>query len=261
MPKTLLYELKDGVAHVTLNRPDDGNALDDRMARELMDVSIRCDEDPAVRAVLITAAGKMFCVGGDLKKFSEAEDQLPVFLKEMATFLHAAISRFARMRAPVIAAVNGTAAGAGFSLACAADLAIAAESARFTMAYTRVGLTPDGSSTYYLPRIIGVRRTLELMLTNRMLTARDALDWGLVNRVVPDDRLADEAGELARSLAAGPTDAFASVKRMVLGSTQESLESQMEFETRAICDASRTSDARAGIEAFFAKRRATFTGS
>jgi 2-(1,2-epoxy-1,2-dihydrophenyl)acetyl-CoA isomerase len=259
--ETLLFEVKDGVARVTLNRPDDGNALDQRMAHELMTVSIQCDEDPSVRAVLISAGGKMFCVGGDLKRFSQTEAELPAFLKEMATYLHAGISRFARMRAPVIVAINGTAAGAGFSLACAGDLAIAAESSRFTMAYTRVGLTPDGSSTYYLPRLIGARRTLELMLTNRVLSAAEALDWGIVNRVVPDDRLDAEALRLAQTLAAGPTGAFASVKRMVLGSTQESLESQMELETRAICDAARTDDARAGIEAFFQKRDATFAGS
>jgi 2-(1,2-epoxy-1,2-dihydrophenyl)acetyl-CoA isomerase len=178
----------------------------------------------------------------------------------MTMYLHAAISRFARMRAPLVAAVNGTAAGAGFSLVCAADLVVAAESARFTMAYTRAGLTPDGSSTYFLPRLVGTRRALELMLTNRTLSAAEALEWGLVNRVVPDAELEEQATSLARSLAAGPTAAFGSVKRLVENSTRDSLESQMEHEARAIADAARSPDAREGIDAFFAKRAAKFSG-
>ena len=129
--KTLLYELRDGVAHITLNRPEAANALNLDMGRDLMEVALRCDEDPSVRAVLIKANGKMFCAGGDLASFSTAGDDLPRLLKELTTYLHAGISRFARMRAPVVVAVQGSAAGAGFSLAAAADLLLAGESARF----------------------------------------------------------------------------------------------------------------------------------
>ena len=137
---------------------------------------------------------------------------------------------------------------------------ICSESAKFTLAYTRVGLTPDGSSTYYLPRLIGTRRALELMLTNRVLSSQEALAWGLVNRVVPEEKLAEESEGLARELASGPTLAFGGVKQLLISSASESLESQMEHESRAISDASRTPDAQEGVEAFLAKRRAKFRG-
>ena len=258
--ETLLYETRDGVAYITLNREDAANAINLQMGRDLMLAALHCDEDPGVRAVLIRAKGKIFCAGGDLVSFSSAGEGMPRLFKELTTYLHAAISRFARMSAPVVAAVHGSAAGAGFSLACASDLLMCAESAKFTLAYTRVGLTPDGSSTYYLPRLIGTRRALELMLTNRVLSSQEALAWGLVNRVVADDQLAQESEGLARQLATGPTLAFGGVKQLLLSSANESLETQMEHEARAIADAARSSDAREGIEAFFAKRRAKFNG-
>jgi len=257
--ETLLFEVRDNVAYVTLNRPDAANAINLQLAKDLAYAAMQCDEDPNVRAVVLTGTGKMFCAGGDVRSFSESGDEMPALLKEITTYLHAAVSRFARMNAPVIVAVNGTAAGAGFSLACAGDLAVAAESAKFTMAYTRIGLTPDGSSTYYLPRLLGTRRTLELMLTNRLLTATEAFEWGILNRVVADEALAQEAEKLARSLAEGPTLAFGRVKDLILHS-DDSLESQMERETRVIADSARTQDAKEGIRAFLEKRKATFTG-
>ncbi len=259
--KTLLYEVKDHVARVTFNRPDAANALDMQMALDLMHVSIQASEDPAVHAVLITGAGKMFSGGGDLKSFAAQGDALPGHLKEVALYLHAAVSRFVRMDAPVIAAVNGSAGGAGLSLCLFADLVLAAESAKFTMAYTRAGLCPDGSSTYFLPRIVGVRRALELALTNRVLTAREAAEWGIVTRVVPDAELATEADALARQLAAGATRALGAAKRLLHHSFAESLETQMELEAQAIAGAARTRDAREGIAAFIAKRKPTFSGS
>jgi 2-(1,2-epoxy-1,2-dihydrophenyl)acetyl-CoA isomerase len=257
---TLKLDLRDGVARITLGRPDAAHAMNLPMARELMRASIDLDEDPSVRAVLVASTGRIFCAGGDLASFRDAGDSLPALLKEITVYLHGAISRFARMRAPVIAAVNGAAAGAGFSLVCATDLALAAESARFSMAYTRAGLTPDGSSTYFLPRLIGTRRTLELMLTNRTLSAGEALEWGLVNRVVPDAELEATATAVAHQLAAGPTGAFGAVKRLVENSTRDSLESQMEHEARAIADAARSADAQEGMQAFFAKRAPVFQG-
>ncbi len=260
MSDTILFERRGGVAEITFNRPDAANALDLETSRALMELAIRCDEDPAVRAVLLTGSGKMFSAGGDLGSFAKAGDGMAALLKEMTTYLHAAISRFARMRAPLIGAINGTAAGAGFSVVCSTDLAIAAESAKFTMAYTKAGLTPDGSSTYFLPRLLGSHRTLELMLTNRVLTAQEAAEWGLVNRVVPDDQVLDQARALADELAAGPTEAYGGVKKMVLGSASETLETQMELETRTIAEMAHTADAKEGIDAFFAKRPPTFEG-
>src|SRR5436190_6148952 len=201
--KTLIYEVKEGVARITFNRPDAANTLDMQMALDLMHASIRASEDPAVRAVILTGAGKMFSGGGDLKSFAAQEDRLPGHLKEVALYLHAAISRFVRMDAPVITAVNGSAGGGGMSLCLFADIVLAAESAKFTLAYTRAGLSPDGGSTYFLPRLIGLRRSLELALTNRVLTAQEALDWGIVTKVVADAELQTEAQALASQLAGG----------------------------------------------------------
>ncbi|MBW2231720.1 MAG: enoyl-CoA hydratase/isomerase family protein [Deltaproteobacteria bacterium] len=258
--ESLLYDVHDGVASITLDREKAANALDLQMAKDLMYAALTADEDPDVRVVVIGAKGKMFCAGGDLASFADAGDARPALLKEITTYLHAAISRFARMDAPVIASVGGTAAGAGMSLACAADLAVCGESAKFTMAYTRVGLTPDGSSTYYLPRLIGARRTLELMLTNRVLSAAEALEWGLVNQVVPNAELEAATAKLAASLVSGPTASYGATKKLVLTSLGESLESQMELESRGIADAARRHDGQEGIAAFLEKRKPDFKG-
>jgi 2-(1,2-epoxy-1,2-dihydrophenyl)acetyl-CoA isomerase len=256
----LEVDVRDGVAWLTLNRPQAGNAIDIPIAKELLAAAERCERDSAVRAVVITGAGKMFCAGGDLRSFAGAGDRIADVLAELTQVLHAAVARLARMRAPVIAAVNGAAAGAGMSLACAADLVIAAESAHFTMAYTAAGLTPDGSSTYFLPRLVGPMRARELMLTNRRLTAAEALAWGMVTRVVPDNALLEATHALARSLADGPTLAYGATKLLVLASALESLEAQLDLEAREIVTISATRDSREGIAAFLAKRRPTFRG-
>jgi 2-(1,2-epoxy-1,2-dihydrophenyl)acetyl-CoA isomerase len=256
----LLFEVKDGVARITLNRPDAANALDLAMGRELMQAAIRCSEDPSIRAVILTGAGKMFSGGGDLKYFEKQGERLPGHLKELAGYLHLAISRFVRMKPPLIAAVNGSAGGAGFSLCLFADLVLAGVSAKFTLAYTRAGLSPDGGSTFFLPRIVGVRRALELALTNRVLSADEAKEWGLVNAVVPDSELQAEAQALAQKLAGGPTLAFGAAKRLMHHSFNESLETQMELEALAIAEQSGMRDAREGIAAFVAKRAPQFTG-
>ncbi len=255
----LRFELADHVARLTLDRPE-ANALDLDLARALMQAAIRCDHDPDVRAVLLTGTGRFFCAGGDLRAMSAYGALLPSGLKEMTVHLHAAVSHFVRMRAPLVIAVNGAAAGAGMSLAAAGDLVLAAESATFTMAYTAAGLVPDGASSWLLPRLIGLRRTQELMLTNRRLTAPEAHDWGLVTRVVADDRLADEAAALAATIARGPTAAFAGVKRLLCDSFTGGLETRMEAEGRGIAEVAATADGREGIAAFLERRRPTFRG-
>ena len=169
------------------------------------------------------------------------------------------------MTAPVIrsliAAGQGAAAGAGMSLVCARDLVVAGEAARFAMAYTRAGLSPDGSGTWFLPRLVGRQRALELMLTNRMLSAQEALEWGIVTRVVPDAEVEAAARKLAGELAAGPTRAYGLVKRLVLSSASESLETQMELEAAGIADSAASADGREGIAAFLGKRAPTFRGA
>jgi 2-(1,2-epoxy-1,2-dihydrophenyl)acetyl-CoA isomerase len=258
--ETLLFEVSDAVATITLNRPESANAMNPQMALDLAEVAIVCDDDPGIRAIVVTGAGRMFCAGGDLGSFSEAGLGVKSLIKKMAGDLHMGLSRLARGNAPVIAAVNGTAAGAGMSLVMACDLAVAAESAVFTMAYTRAGLVPDGSSTFYMPRKIGDRRTRELMLTNRVLKATEAESWGVVNEVVPDDQLLGRAQAMASDLAAGPTLAFGAVKTLLNGTFDQTLESQMELEARAIAELSASVDGQEGINAFLAKRKPEFRG-
>src|SRR5262249_54233157 len=179
---------------------------------------------------------------------------------EVTTHLHAAISHFARMDAPLIGAVHGSAAGAGMSLACTCDFLLAGEAARFTMAYTRAGLTPDGSSTYFLSRLVGLRRALDLTLTSRVLSAHEALALGIVTRVVPDASVLAEAEKLARELAGGATRALGAAKRLLHSGWTESLETQMELESRAIAAIADTDDSHEGIAAFVEKRPPRFTG-
>ncbi len=247
---TLKFSINEHIATIVLNRPDAANGLNMEMGKELMQAAIACDENPDVRCVLITGEGKMFCAGGDLKSFAAYGEKLPHAIKELTTYLHAAISRFARMKAPVIIAVNGTAAGAGMSMAVCGDLVLAAHSAKFTMAYTAAGLSPDGSASFYLPRLIGLRRTQQLMITNRRLSAEEALNWGLVTQVVEDAKLMDEARSLAKLLASGPTQAFGQVKKLLNTSFQESLETQMELEAQGIAAMTTCADGKEGIQAF-----------
>lgn len=257
----LLFEVRDHVAYLTLNRPDAANALNFEMVQEMEEASLRCDEDPAIRAVLLTGAGRMFCGGGDLKAFaSQPADELPAYLKKVTFYLHKAVSRFHKMKAPFIVAINGNAGGGGMSLACAGDIVLASESTRLTLAYTRVGLTMDGSSTYFLPRIIGLRKTIELALTNRTLSAKEAEAIGLVTRVVPDTQLLTEADKLAKELAAGPTRAYGGIKRLLWAAATSTLDEQMELESETIAEMGRSRDGREGISAFLSKRTPTFTG-
>jgi 2-(1,2-epoxy-1,2-dihydrophenyl)acetyl-CoA isomerase len=253
---TILFDVRDKVAHLTINRPEAANSLNAALSAEMMDAVVRCEEDDDIRALVVSGAGRFFCAGADLKGFFSAGTEL----KSRVSLFHVTISRLARAEFPVIAAVNGAAAGAGMGLACACDLVIAAESARFTMAYTKIGLSPDGSTTYFLPRRIGIGRAMELVLLNRTLSAKEALEWGIANRVVPDASLAEDANSIAAQLAAGPTKAYGAAKRLMQSGFTESLETQIEMELRSIGAMARTNDAREAIAAFTEKRPPIFAG-
>jgi len=258
MDKPVLVDVRDRVATITLNKPAASNALDLEIARELLSAALRCEDDPGVRAVVVTGAGKHLCFGGDLRGMSEQGERVTAYLNELTTHLHAAISSFTRMRAPVIAAVNGTAAGAGIGLVCMTDLAICGKGSKFSLAYTGVGLVPDGSTSFLLPRIVGRRRALELFLLNRVLTAEEALAWGLVNQVVDDADVLVQSQALAARLAAGPTEAYGAVKRLMTTS-EPGLEQQMAIEGRAIAAQAQHPQGREGIAAFLDKRKPSFT--
>jgi 2-(1,2-epoxy-1,2-dihydrophenyl)acetyl-CoA isomerase len=253
---SILYEVRDNVATITLNRPEAANSLNEALSTEMLDALIRAEENHDVRAVVITATGRFFCAGADLKSFYTQADAL----KTRVSFIHVAISRIVRAPLPIIGAINGTAAGGGMGLACACDLIVAAESAKFVMAYTRRGLSPDGTTTYFLPRRIGIGRALELAYLNRTLSAGEALEWGLINKVVPDAALARESQALAAQLAAGPTRAFAAAKRLMHAGCAETLETQIENELRSIYEMAASEDTREAIRAFNEKRTPVFKG-
>ena len=256
--ETIKFELKGRIATITLNRPDAANGLNAKMASELAHSAGQCKSDPNIRAVILTANGRFFCAGGDIKEMASHGDNVGIEIKSLADDLHVAISQFARMDAPLIIAVNGMAAGAGFSLAVSGDLVLASEKAGFMMAYTNAGLSPDGSSSYFLPRLIGLRRTQELMLTNRKLSADEAQDWGLINEVVPADELLNRAMELAERLATGALKSHAAIKKLLLLSHENSLEDQMELEGKFISGCAVSPDGREGISAFTQKQKPDF---
>lgn len=255
--QTLIVEQAGAVARITLNRPDAANGMNDTMTRELADAAAQCDT-AATKVVVLTGAGRFFCAGGDLKAMAASPSGPGPFVQGIADDLHRAIATFARMDAVLITAVNGTAAGAGFSLAVGGDLVVAASSASFTMAYTKAGLSPDGSASYYLPRLIGVRRTQDLMLTNRRLTAAEALEWGMVNYVVDDAELGAFTDKLAAELATGAKGAHAAVKKLLLATFDNDIETQMELEGRLIAANADGPDGREGIDAFLSKRAPGF---
>lgn len=254
--ETLMFAQSGPITSIVLDRPEAANGMNDTLTRELAAAATLCD-NTTTKVVTITGAGRFFCAGGDLKAMAAAPDP-GTFVRGIADDLHRALSTFARMDAVVITAVNGTAAGAGFSLAVTGDLVLSAKSAKFSMAYTKAGLSPDGSSSYYLPRLIGIRRTQELMLTNRTLTSAEALDWGLLTEVVPDEELAACTDALAQEMATTSRTSNGTVKRLLLGTYNAGLEEQMELEGRYIADSARSADGREGIAAFVGKRAPVF---
>jgi 2-(1,2-epoxy-1,2-dihydrophenyl)acetyl-CoA isomerase len=260
--EALTFEVADGVATITINRPEAANSLNLTLAEELLKVATKCDADPAIRAVLLTGSGKMFCAGGDVPTFAKIGDGIGEYMRHVTTGLHGAVARFARMDAPLIIAVNGVAAGAGMSIALTGDIIFAAASAKFTMAYTAIGMVPDGSSSFFLPRLVGPLKAKELILTNPRLSADEALALGIVTEVVADDELMERARACAAQLAAGPTKSYGAAKRLLADTFSNSLETQMELETRAISDlAQNTHDGREGIMAFAEKRKPDFRGN
>jgi len=258
--ETIVLEVVDGVAKLTLNRPEAMNSLNAQLAAELRTAAIDIERNPEVRAVLISANGRIFSGGGDLKAFNEQGDNMAKYASNVTVDFHAAISRFTKIDPPIVAAVHGAAGGAGMSMVSSFDIVVAAESAKFTMAYTNAGLCPDGSSSYFLSRVVGLRRAMDLMLTNRVLTASEAEEWGLVSRVVPDENLYDEALALAQQLAAGPTRAYGAAKRVLYEGATSSLEQAMERESLAIAGTMETADGREGVAAFLDKRTPDFIG-
>lgn len=253
--------LDGGVAHVVLDRPEAANGMDVAFLRDLYDALMCVHGDARVRAVLLRGNGPNFCAGGDIKTFAAQGAALPDYLREATTWLGNVASALIHLEAPVVTAVHGFAAGGGgFGLVCASDLVVAAESARFLLGATRVGMAPDAGGTVTLAKIVGLRKAMELALLNPVLTAAEARELGIVNRVVPDADLLADAEALAVQLASGATRALAATKRMIWDGLAAGVDARLPEESRIVSELSGTADAREGLAAVIEKRSPTFTG-
>ncbi|MDF1661176.1 MAG: enoyl-CoA hydratase-related protein [Planctomycetota bacterium] len=261
----VLFEVNGNAATITINRPDCLNALDAETIHALYRHAITVGSDPKIRVVLITGAGRAFCAGGDVKDMlgqalANPNKSPAVIAKETAGILHALIAELRRMPKPVVTAVNGPCAGAGVGIALAGDIVWANESASFNLAYTRIGLSPDGGTTYLLPRAVGEKMAMELFLTSRKVESSEAVKIGLVTRVLPDDEFKMTVADLVGKLAVGPTKSYAEAKQLVTRSLREGLETQMEMETQGVARTVISEDFMEGVSAFSAKRAPEFHG-
>lgn len=263
MSEVILSEVKGGVATVTMNRPTALNALNDELTQALRTVTADLEYDESVRVVVLRG-GDHFMAGGDLKEFhrgvGDGAVELRIRFERMIHEIHEAITAIRRMPKPVVASVNGAAAGFGLSLMMACDLVMAADSAYFTLAYCHIGATPDGGSTYALPRALGMKRAMEIALLGERFDAARALDLGLVNWVVPADRLDAETAKFAARLAAGPTRVYGRTKALLLASPQNNLETQLQREAEMFAMTATEPDFAEGLTAFVEKRKPNFKG-
>jgi 2-(1,2-epoxy-1,2-dihydrophenyl)acetyl-CoA isomerase len=257
----VLVTVEDGVAELRLNRPAAGNTINLPLAQAMLQAAIRCDQDEAIRCVVITGEGKLFCGGGDVAAMSAAGDGVPGFLSELAGTFHMAVTRLMRMPKPLVTLVNGPAAGAGFSLAIAGDIVLAARSAHFTAAYGLVGLSPDGGMSWMLPRLVGLRKAQEIVLRNPRIRADEAEVMGMITRAVNDGELKAEGRKVAAELASGPTSALGRARVLMLESFASGLEAQLEREVRSLAASGGTAECREGVAAFLARRKPDFRGA
>lgn len=259
--ETIDYHVTDGVATVCLNRPEDRNAIDMRMANESLVVARRIADDRSVRAVLICGDGPSLSVGGDIKSFpSDPSTEYGDLLERMTTPFHEAFRILSRIDAPIVTAAHGAVAGGGLGYVYAADLVIAAEGTKFLTAFAALGLSGDGGGTWHLPRLIGARRAAEAYLRNTPIETNEALAWGLINEIVPVDKLRVRALALATELAQGPTRAFAKMRTLLRESWHNDLATQLKSETDALSATASTADAAVALSAFRAKHAPRFTG-
>jgi 2-(1,2-epoxy-1,2-dihydrophenyl)acetyl-CoA isomerase len=253
-------EIKDGVAHIVLDRPDEGNPFTAALCREWCAIANEIADDPRVRAVLLKGRGKYFSVGGDIESFANHADALPQLIREWVAAVHAGMARLARMDAPIVAAVHATAVGAGLALVASCDLVYCARSARLGSAFTQIGYSCDSGLSAALAARMGVARARRFVLLAEMLAAEQAAEVGLVDFVIADDEVWPEAERAALRLAQGPTRAYGEVRRLFQSSLAQPFATQLEDEALAIVRVAGTEDAREGIRAFVERRRPVFRG-
>ncbi|MEE4453599.1 enoyl-CoA hydratase/isomerase family protein [Novosphingobium resinovorum] len=254
------FAVENGIGTLTLASSATRNGISPAIARSLREKASLCAASDEVRCVVLTGSGPFFSVGGDIALFASVGTDAQAQVLQLASVFHEAVHKLATMPKPLVTAINGPAAGAGFSLAILGDITIAAVSAHFTAAYSAVGLTPDGGMSWTLPRLIGLRRAQDLILTNRRVTAQEAVEIGLVTQVVPDGDLAAAAIRYAERLAAGPTGALAQCRALLFAGHNATLAEQLDAEAKSIADACAGPEGREGVAAFIEKRAADFTG-
>lgn len=257
MYETILYEVSEGVAILTMNRPETFNAFNERMNKEITDALKQAQKDPAVRCVVLTGAGRAFNAGQDLGDVLEGEVDFGGFLRNRYNPM---ILQLQKTEKPIIAAINGVAAGAGMSLALACDIRLASDKASMVNAFVNIGLVPDSGGCYFLPRIVGIGKALELAMTGEKVSAEEALRLGLVNQVYPAEDFWESTLAYARKLAALPTRGIGLIKRTMYKGLEFGLEETLEYEAYAQDIAGQTEDYKEGVKAFMEKRSPRFTG-
>jgi 2-(1,2-epoxy-1,2-dihydrophenyl)acetyl-CoA isomerase len=259
--QSILFESAGGIARITLNRPDRLNSFNDAMHAELREALTKVSSNEQVRVLLLTGAGRGFCAGQDLADRKVAPDAAPVDLgSTLEQNYRPLILTLRKLPIPVLCAVNGVAAGAGANIALACDIVIAAKSASFIQAFSKLGLLPDSGGTYFLPRLVGTARAMGLAFLADKLSAEQAVDWGLIWRCVEDDQLVEVAGQLAAQMAAGPTRGFARTKEAIYAALDNTLEQQLDLERDYQRELGFGADYREGVAAFMAKRPPQFKG-
>ena len=258
MNDSILTQLHENILEIAINRPEAYNALNLDVMVMLSDALASAATDAAIKGVMLTGTGKAFCSGGDLKWISQQVADAGATLHRLAPQFHIAITEIRRMGKPVVAAINGIAAGGGFSLALACDFRVMAESAVLRQAYTSSGLSIDGGGTFALPRLVGLARALEIAAFDQPISSAQALAWGLVTKVVPDDKVVEESLSMLQGLAKSALHSFAWSKRLLTESLNNTLETQLELERQGISDCARHPNGQEGIKAFVEKRKPVF---
>lgn len=258
--QTLLFSKNQDIAVITFNRPDKMNAFDHRMADELMEVTRQVADDDSIRAVLVNGSGHLFMAGGDIQFFYNQLEKMPLGVLDMVEKLNVSITHLMTMPKPVLASVHGSVAGVGVSLMMACDLIIAAETTKFTMAYSGLGVSPDGGASYNLPRIVGAKKAMEWLLFSDIFSAEDAKNVGLINWVASEEQLTEQTQRILKRLVCGPTKSYAATKKLINQTWNHSLESQLSIEGFSFEACTTTMDFKTGVTSFLKKVKPQFVG-
>lgn len=254
----VVVNIKKDIAYIVLNRPKFGNALNLDTVKALLQAVIACDQNKEIRCVVLTGSGRFFCTGGDVSSFASENENIQAFLSELAGLLNLSISRLLRMQKPLLVAVNGIAAGAGMSLSLLGDVVIATEQAQFTPAYSAIGLSPDAGLTWFLPKLVGLRKAQELLFIKPKVTAQEAQDLGLITYTCSEDQFDETVQRYAEQLAGQALPAMNNMRELLLLSQHTHIETHLELEARYIAKISVEPSAKEGLSAFMEKRKANF---